>query len=139
MYNIKKRESKIKILKTLKITKWICSKNLWRLPRDKLFPKCWCKADLSVLLCLLLLMASLTALTLYSGDALVLCLEGVGKVEIDGKPYLLHEFEGVVMSLNYLCAVLCGGRFQNDLRLCFRIINLRVGIVLLQLVLQKLV
>lgn len=32
-----------------------------------------------------------------SGDAFVTCLDGIGQVTIDGKPYELHEGESIVM------------------------------------------
>ena len=32
-----------------------------------------------------------------SGDAFVTCLDGIGQVVIDGKPYALHEGESIVM------------------------------------------
>ena len=32
-----------------------------------------------------------------SGDAFVTCLDGIGQVVIDGKPYELHEGESIVM------------------------------------------
>lgn len=31
------------------------------------------------------------------GDALVICLDGLGKITIDGKEFLLHEGESIVM------------------------------------------
>lgn len=32
-----------------------------------------------------------------AGDAFVTCLDGVGQVTIDGRPYVLHEGESIVM------------------------------------------
>ena len=32
-----------------------------------------------------------------SGDSFVTCLDGIGQVTIDGKPYELHEGESIVM------------------------------------------
>ena len=39
------------------------------------------------------------------GDALVTCLEGVGKITIDGVEYLLHEGEAIVMPAGHPHAV----------------------------------
>ena len=39
------------------------------------------------------------------GDAFVTCLEGVGKVTIDGVEYLLHEGEAIVMPAGHPHAV----------------------------------
>lgn len=39
------------------------------------------------------------------GDAFVTCLDGVGKITIDGKPYLLHEGESIVMPAGHPHAV----------------------------------
>ena len=39
------------------------------------------------------------------GDALVTCLEGVGKITIDGKAYELHEGESIVMPARHPHAV----------------------------------
>ena len=40
------------------------------------------------------------------GDALVTCLDGVGKITIDGVDYLLHEGESIVMPAGHPHAVL---------------------------------
>ena len=40
------------------------------------------------------------------GDALVTCLDGVGKITIDGEEYLLHEGESIVMPAGHPHAVL---------------------------------
>ena len=40
-----------------------------------------------------------------SGDALVTCLDGVGKITIDGTEYLLHEGESIVMPAGHPHAV----------------------------------
>ena len=39
------------------------------------------------------------------GDAFVTCLEGVGKITIDGVDYLLHEGESIVMPARHPHAV----------------------------------
>ena len=41
------------------------------------------------------------------GDAFVTCLDGVGKITIDGREHLLHEGESIVMPANHPHAV-CG-------------------------------
>lgn len=54
-----------------------------------------------------------------NGDAFVLCLEGVGKVEIDGKPYILHEGESIVMPANHPHAVFGEENFKMLLIVVF--------------------
>ena len=39
------------------------------------------------------------------GDAFVTCLDGVGKITIDGVDYLLHEGESIVMPAGHPHAV----------------------------------
>lgn len=39
------------------------------------------------------------------GDAFVTCLDGVGKITIDGEDYLLHEGESIVMPAGHPHAV----------------------------------
>ena len=39
------------------------------------------------------------------GDAFVTCLDGVGRITIDGKDYLLHEGESIVMPAGHPHAV----------------------------------
>lgn len=39
------------------------------------------------------------------GDAFVTCLDGVGKITIDGETYLLHEGESIVMPAGHPHAV----------------------------------
>ena len=41
------------------------------------------------------------------GDAFVTCLDGIGKVTIDGADYLLHEGESIIMPAKHPHAV-CG-------------------------------
>ena len=40
-----------------------------------------------------------------TGDAFVTCLDGKGKIMIDGKPYLLEKGESIVMPANHPHAV----------------------------------
>ena len=40
-----------------------------------------------------------------SGDAFVTCLDGIGKITIDGVEYLLHEGESIVMPAGHPHAV----------------------------------
>ncbi len=54
-----------------------------------------------------------------NGDAFVVCLEGVGKVEIDGKPYLLHQGESIVMPANLPHAVYGQENFKMILTVVF--------------------
>ena len=42
---------------------------------------------------------------LLGGDAFVTCLDGVGKITIDGTEYLLHEGESIVMPAGHPHAV----------------------------------
>lgn len=42
------------------------------------------------------------------GDAFVTCLDGVGKITIDGTNYLLHEGESIVMPAGHPHAVWTG-------------------------------
>lgn len=39
------------------------------------------------------------------GDALLTCLDGVGRITIDGKPYELHQGESIVMPAKHPHAV----------------------------------
>ncbi len=54
-----------------------------------------------------------------NGDAFVLCLEGVGKVEIDGNPYVLQEGESIVMPANHPHAVFGEENFKMLLVVVF--------------------
>ena len=42
---------------------------------------------------------------LTGGDAFVTCLDGIGKITIDGVEYLLHEGESIVMPAGHPHAV----------------------------------
>ena len=46
------------------------------------------------------------------GDAFVTCLDGVGKIAIDGKEYILHEGESIVMPAGHPYAVFGEERFK---------------------------
>lgn len=53
------------------------------------------------------------------GDALVTCLEGVGKITIDGADYLLHEGESIVMPARHPHAVYGEEAFKMLLTVVF--------------------
>ena len=53
------------------------------------------------------------------GDALVTCLEGVGKITIDGKAYELHEGESIVMPARHPHAVYGQEQFKMLLVVVF--------------------
>ena len=53
------------------------------------------------------------------GDALVTCLEGVGKITIDGKAYELHEGESIVMPARHPDAVYGQEQFKMLLVVVF--------------------
>ena len=53
------------------------------------------------------------------GDALVTCLEGVGKITIDGKAYELHEGESIVMPARHPHAVYGQEQFKMLLVVIF--------------------
>ena len=54
-----------------------------------------------------------------SGDALVTCLDGVGKITIDGTAYLLHEGESIVMPAGHPHAVYGEDQFKMLLTVIF--------------------
>ena len=54
-----------------------------------------------------------------SGDALVTCLEGIGKLTIDGKEYLLHEGESIIMPAKHPHAVYGETNFKMLLTVVF--------------------
>lgn len=54
-----------------------------------------------------------------SGDALVTCLEGAGKITIDGEDYLLHEGESIVMPAEHPHAVYGEEKFKMELVVVF--------------------
>lgn len=53
------------------------------------------------------------------GDAFATCLDGVGKITIDGKEYILHEGESIVMSAGHPHAVFGEERFKMLLVVVF--------------------
>lgn len=53
------------------------------------------------------------------GDAFVTCLDGVGRITIDGQPYLLHEGESIVMPAGHPHAVYGQERFKMLLVVVF--------------------
>ena len=53
------------------------------------------------------------------GDALVTCLDGVGRLTIDGIPYELHEGESIVMPAGHPHAVYGQERFKMLLVVVF--------------------
>ena len=54
-----------------------------------------------------------------SGDAMVTCLDGVGKITIDGVEYLLHEGESIVMPARHPHAVYGQEQFKMLLVVVF--------------------
>lgn len=53
------------------------------------------------------------------GDALVTCLDGVGKITIDGKEYILHEGDSIVMPAKHPHAVYGEEKFKMELVVVF--------------------
>ena len=53
------------------------------------------------------------------GDAFVTCLDGVGRVTIDGQPYMLREGESIVMPAGHPHAVYGEERFKMLLVVVF--------------------
>lgn len=53
------------------------------------------------------------------GDALVTCLDGVGRITIDQEEYLLHEGESIVMPAGHPHAVYGEERFKMLLAVIF--------------------
>lgn len=53
------------------------------------------------------------------GDAFVTCLEGVGRITIDGVDYLLHEGESIIMPAGHPHAVYGTERFKMLLVVVF--------------------
>ena len=53
------------------------------------------------------------------GDAFVTCLEGIGKITIDGTEYLRHEGESIVMPAGHPHAVYGQGAFKMLLVVVF--------------------
>ena len=53
------------------------------------------------------------------GDAFVTCLDGVGKITIDGTEYILHEGESIVMPAGHPHAVFGEEQFKMLLVVVF--------------------
>ena len=53
------------------------------------------------------------------GDAFVTCLDGVGRITLDGKPYELHEGESIVMPAKHPHAVYGQEQFKMLLVVIF--------------------
>ena len=53
------------------------------------------------------------------GDAFVTCLDGVGRITLDGKPYELHEGESIVMPTKHPRAVYGQEQFKMLLVVVF--------------------
>lgn len=53
------------------------------------------------------------------GDAFVTCLDGVGRITLDGKPYELHEGESIVMPAKHPHAVYGQEQFKMLLVVVF--------------------
>ena len=53
------------------------------------------------------------------GDAFVTCLDGVGKLTIDGKPHIVHEGESIVMPAKHPHAVFAEEKFKTMLVVVF--------------------
>lgn len=53
------------------------------------------------------------------GDAFVTCLDGIGKITIDGKEYILHEGESIVMPAGHPHAVFGEEQFKMLLVVVF--------------------
>ena len=54
-----------------------------------------------------------------SGDAMVTCLDGVGRITIDGVEHILHEGESIVMPARHPHAVYGQGQFKMLLVVVF--------------------
>lgn len=53
------------------------------------------------------------------GDAMVLCLDGTGKITIDGTPYILHAGESIVMPARHPHAVYAQEQYKMLLTVVF--------------------
>lgn len=60
-----------------------------------------------------------------NGDAFVVCLDGVGRVEIDGESYILHQGDSIVMPANHPHAVYGEDNFKMMLTVVFPQLNLK--------------
>ena len=55
------------------------------------------------------------------GDAFVTCLDGIGKITIDGVEYLLHEGESIVMPAGHPHGGIWAGSVQDAFSSCILI------------------
>ena len=53
------------------------------------------------------------------GDAFVTCLDGLGKLPIDGEPHIVHEGESIVMPAKHPHAVFAEEKFKTMLVVVF--------------------
>ena len=53
------------------------------------------------------------------GDAFVMCLDGLGKLTIDGEPHIVHEGESIVMPVKHPHAVFAEEKFKTMLVVVF--------------------
>lgn len=53
------------------------------------------------------------------GDAFVICLDGIGRITIDGQPHVLHEGESIVMPAGHPHAVYGQEQFKMLLVVVF--------------------
>ena len=53
------------------------------------------------------------------GDAFVTCLDGLGKLTIDGEPHIVHEGESIVMPAKHPHAVFAEEKFKTMLVVVF--------------------
>ena len=53
------------------------------------------------------------------GDAFVMCLDGLGKLMIDGEPHIVHEGESIVMPAKHPHAVFAEEKFKTMLVVVF--------------------
>ncbi len=60
-----------------------------------------------------------------NGDAFVVCLDGVGRVEIDRESYILHQGDSIVMPANHPHAVYGEDNFKMMLTVVFPQLNLK--------------
>ena len=52
-------------------------------------------------------------------DAFVTCLDGLGKLTIDGEPHIVHEGESIVMPAKHPHAVFAEEKFKTTLVVVF--------------------
>ena len=53
------------------------------------------------------------------GDAFVTCLDGLGKLTIDGEPHIVHEGESIVMPAKHPHAIFAEEKFKTMLVVVF--------------------